>query len=331
MYLARHKIHSCVHYSIRESYHDGEVYKSRELFDLGSDPTRYIVYPGGHGYYYHESLMDALEKKGLAGDQNALDEIFWEFLDPEIRRVIDAFDRGRNRKHVPVKSATPWTPPGHPFDRRRLHFLRFGRICQNDLDRCPASMFQILQNKSRDEIEQYFLAQEKILKPSERATYCYVIFNLQRFFEDLGPTPRQRPWDVRHLDNYFISEICRLNVDDRFWAGMPSADRLRPYLVHYVIMFFDDTLKLRPALHDPINDFINRHRVYRPPKSVRIKMEKAANLFERTWKELKQMSADELTRLYRRQALKHHPDQGGTQEAFLALTTAYRALLTRKS
>jgi hypothetical protein len=52
MYLARlpENSNGC-RYLIRQSYADGNCYRSRDLFDLGDDPSRFIVYVGGNGFY----------------------------------------------------------------------------------------------------------------------------------------------------------------------------------------------------------------------------------------------------------------------------------------
>lgn len=57
MYLARKHINGKIYYSLRESYKDNAYYKSRDLIDLGVDPTRFIVYPGGTSFYIHEDII----------------------------------------------------------------------------------------------------------------------------------------------------------------------------------------------------------------------------------------------------------------------------------
>ena len=93
MYLARKNIKSKTHYYIRDTYQDGSHLKSRDVFYLGTDPSRYIIYASGHGYYFDEVVEDTLEQFGLYPDQNELEHIFWDFLDPEIKRVIIGFQR----------------------------------------------------------------------------------------------------------------------------------------------------------------------------------------------------------------------------------------------
>ncbi len=56
-------------------------------------------------------------------------------------------------------------------------------------------------------------------------------------------------------------------------------------------------------------------------------MQEASGLFEISWKKLKNMDAKTFTRLYRKQALKLHPDQGGSQFG-LFTKTLYLILFT---
>ena len=86
----------------------------------------------------------------------------------------------------------------------------------------------------------------------------------------------------------------------------------------------------KPAWMAYIEEFINAHRIHKPPAKVRAGMERAARMFGKSWKELKIMDRTDLTRLYRRLALKHHPDQGGDSNTFLQLTQIYQLLLRQK-
>jgi hypothetical protein len=332
MYLARKKIENQTHYYIRASYADGGCYRSRDLFYLGVDPSQYIVYPGGHGYYYDEIVEETLRSDGLNPSQQDLDGIFWEFLDPEIRRVIRGFERSSTGKGTRTCEFNENAVQAvHLFDKRRTLYLKFAQVDQRHIHRASARLFAMCHDKSRDELEQSFLAQERILSSRERATYVYVIFNLQRFFSE--PEVHQGPGclHLETLDEYFVQELCRLNEDVQFWAGMPSSDRLREYLIRYAIMYFDFELPRRSARHDYIQEFMGRHRRYRPPPKIQVKMEEAARLFGVPWKALKAMKREAFTRLYRQLALKHHPDCGGDSETFIHLTAIYEHLMTKKS
>ena len=64
MYLARTQITGSANYVIRETYQEGDLFLSRDLFELGSDPSQYIIYPGGNAFYFDETLIDGLESTG---------------------------------------------------------------------------------------------------------------------------------------------------------------------------------------------------------------------------------------------------------------------------
>lgn len=331
MYLARKQKGNKTVYAIRESYQEDGCWKSRNLVDLGTDPSEYIVYPGGCSYYYHESIEEALAEKGAARGPDDLDTIFWDFLDPEVKRVIRGFQRpaSRRRREKQPGDLEPETPV-HLFDRKRIHFLRCGQIDQRHIGRVPPRFFKAAWHKSRDELEEMFTEQERILRAHERATYVYVIFDLQRFFS--GPFAKQNPGalDRDALDRLFIESVCELNDDAPLWKGSRPAEGLRNALVKYVIMYFDSGFSQPSFMQDYIEDFINRRRRHISPEKVRRRMQEAGDLFETSQKALKEMNRRELTRLYRKMALKHHPDQGGSQETFVKLTETYQILLKGK-
>ena len=127
MYLARTTTERPTRFTIRETYRDGDLLKSRNVFDLGTDPSRYIVYPGGRGYYFDEKMEETLQDQGINPTQDDLDRIFWEFLDPAIKRVINGFQRTRSPSRP---SIDPKTKKVHLFDQRRVLYLRFARLDQ---------------------------------------------------------------------------------------------------------------------------------------------------------------------------------------------------------
>ena len=323
MYLALQRKGNVTHYAIRESYLDGRQWKSRHLYDLGTDPSRYIHYPGGNGYYYAPEILDSLTDKGLDIDQSSLDIIFFEFLSPRIRRVIDGFDRSRRNPHPQAAAPVASRATFHLFDKRRFYFLRFGPRHRQNIHRVPAKIFRSLQCKSRDELEQYFLYSESSLRPQERPIYVATIFELDRFVPDRSAGEAF----ALQLDGYFLDRLCRLATDHQFWEGGPEPDGLGEYLARYAVMYFDDERPPRPAAAAYIQDFIHRHRAYRPPKSVRLNIRAAEKLFELSWEELKRLPRQSLSRRYRRLSLKHHPDHGGDPAQFDRLTQIYRHLL----
>ena len=136
MYLARKTIKGITHYSIRESYRDGNHFLSRELVDLGPHPDGYIVYPGGNAFYIDPMIEEQLDRLGVIAQDTDLEDIFWRFLDPRIQRALAHFRHreDRVRKDYQTNQKSPKTKAVvHNFDKRRLHYLKFGRMEQGYL------------------------------------------------------------------------------------------------------------------------------------------------------------------------------------------------------
>ena len=201
---------------------------------------------------------------------------------------------------------------------------------QRSLNRLPASAIRMLQDKSRDEIEQVFMQMENALRPREIKSYTYVIFNLQQHFTQRFAKDTPELLDPDDVDRCFVEEICKLHEDPGFWSGMSTGGRLHDYLVRYVLMFFEHDYASRSLFDDYLRDFMNRHREYRPPESVIVSMEEAGRIFGKSREALKKLTRRELSRLYRRRAQELHPDKGGDHETFLRLTAAYHKLLRTK-
>ncbi|MBW1752551.1 MAG: J domain-containing protein [Deltaproteobacteria bacterium] len=335
MYLARHRVKGKIKYTIRESYENDAGLRSRDLFELGSDPSKYIVYPGGNAFYVDEALEEQLLDAGLQSDPQAIEDIFWPFVDPEIKRIIEPF-RNRSKKRskkepLDPDRATKIKAGVHVFDKRRLHFLRFGQMDQGYIGRMPAAILKRVAGKSRDEIEQDFIVQEHSLAPFEFKNYVYVIFDLQRFFKELIAKELPQGLDQKTVDLHLIEEVCRLNQSPEFWNGRPPQEELHEYLRRYVVWFFDYEYGHSTFPEDYIKDFLNRHRRYGPPKPKEtVSIDEARKIFGVKEETLQNMTIRGLRRLYRRQAQKLHPDTGGDHEKFIKLTDAYKSLLAAK-
>jgi hypothetical protein len=316
-------------YLIRQSYADGDCYRNRDLFDLGSDPSRFIKYPGGNGFYIDTTVEDAIAGQGVVASQDDLESIFMPFIDPHIRRVIDGFDRkARHRQRtvacLPIRTV-------HLFDQYRLHYLKLGQVDLRRMGCTPDHFYATLQNKSRDEIEYDFIAAEQILKPHELARYTFQIFDLQRHFREHIARSHPEALDQNRMDRFFVESLCQLNTDESFWMGSAKESGLRQHLVRYAVMYFDSSFPTRDPLQDFLRDFINRHRVHRPPDSVQVSLAESARLFGVTVETLKKMDCRALARQYRKLALTHHPDKGGNPQNFVKLTAAYQKLMKRKA
>jgi hypothetical protein len=334
LYLASKIINGQTRYFIRESYLQGDCFLSRDLIDLGPDPARHIIYPGGNAFYIHETVEDRLIDLGAGKNLDELEDIFWRFVDPEIRRVLEPFRRregrhraGRDKNKIEDKNRAPL----HIFDKRRAHYLKFGRTDQRNLGRLPLKLFRHLYHKSRDEIEHGFMDMEDALNPREYKAYTDTIFNLQQYFyQSFAPSYPQMLSQTK-VDEHFIERICRLNRDTLFWAGMEISDRLHEYLVRYVLMHFDYDYAPGSFMEDYWRQFINSRREYRPPfRSTAASLTEASSLLGLSSADLKKMSRRELIRLYRRKAQQWHPDKGGDQDKFVKLTEAYHALIKTK-
>lgn len=331
MYLASVTEGGRKQFYIRESFLGGGVYRHRDLFKLGPAPGGYIIYPGGNSFYVDEAVEDAIRGRGIETSQEDLEEIFWPFVDPEIRHKLEPFRRQERRlkDERKIKQA-PLPESLHLFDKRRLHFLKFGQMQQRSLDHLPASAIRRLQQKSRDEIEQSFMQMESVLRPREIKAYCYVIFNLQQFFTQRFAKDTPEFLDQDEVDRHFLQELCTLDADPSFWSGITSDGRLHDYLLRYLLMFFDHDYGARSLAEEYLRDFMNRHREYRPPESITVSMEEAGRIFGKGREALKKLTRRDLGRLYRRRAQELHPDKGGSHESFLRLTAAYHRLMRTK-
>lgn len=335
MYIAQTNLMGPAHWVIRESYADGEGYRSRDLMTLGRQPWECIAYPGGNSFYVEEAVTDTLAEQGVNIQGDELENIFWPFVDPMVKRAVGAFrDRFRTAgKPMSQAQKNRLQLATSLFDKRRILYLRTGRPDQRGVGRIPPILLKWLRNKSRDEIEQRFVAMEQVLKPHEIKTYVYVIFNIQSCLQSDMARRAPELFDQTVLDDHFIKTLCRFNQDETFW-GESAADKsgLNDYLKRYATCYFDHDFSSGGYLNEELRSFINRHRAYRPGArtTVHVVPEAMSDVFEMDYKVLKAMTKRGLTTLYRRLAQKHHPDKGGDPEAFVRLTEAYHALLKQK-
>jgi len=306
MYLARRIISNSIHYYIRESYKEGDHYRHRDLLELGISPQKYIVYPGGTSFHINDLVTDKLQERGIDPDPFELEELFSAFVDPEILYRINKFaDRHRYRNWNPTSGEMrrQILRETHLFDRRRAHFLRFGQSDQRSLDR-SATLYRRLLKKSRDEIEQYFIKNEQILRPVEYKLYIFTIFDLQRFFFESYARSTPEALNEEKLDQHFLKQVCRLDSDEVFWAGLPRKESLPDYLVRYVIMYFDYIFSRGSAWEEYIRNFMNSRRQHIPPKSgSRMTMSVISTVFGVSRAELSAMTRDELKRIFRKKLI----------------------------
>ncbi|MEJ5357592.1 MAG: hypothetical protein WHT06_02860 [Desulfobacterales bacterium] len=327
MYLARRVHRGRTRYILRESVPAAEGFRHRDLCDLGPDPQRYLVYPGGNAFCFAEELLEALHDGGVEPTTEELEDLFWPFLEETVRRRLEPFRRReqrlrgdrRPRRDAPAADV-------HPFDRRRLFFLRTGQTDLRGIERLPASLWERFAGKSRDEIEQGFMDQEAALRPREVKAYTFAAFDLQRFFPQRYAQESPQLLDAEAMDERFLESLCGLLEDARFWGGLEPRERLRSYLSRYVVMYFDFDFGL-PPLAEFLQEFLRRRQAFRPAAHRPPEPEAVAEAFGRPVAELKALNRRQLARLYRRRARELHPDRGGSHERFIRLAEAYQELL----
>jgi hypothetical protein len=335
LYLAQHTIRGSEHYFIKESYKDGDCFRSRRLVSLGMNPARYIVYPGGNAFYIDGIVEEELSSVGTEANTDEIEDVFWPFIRPDIRRVVEwSRERaaGRQRKRrMTQEEEEEIRRQATDFDRRRILYLRCGQTSQCKIGGTPVKLLKWLAGKSRDEIEQCFLAMERCLQPRELKDYTFFIFDLQRFFTESWAKKIPQGLDQERMDRLFLEELCRLSKTPSFWKGELIGDSLQEYLVRYVVMFFDNPFGPDSFLHDYVKEFMDSHRAWRfPEKKHTISLDEASSVFGVEKEILGTMGKRSLIRLFRRMAQQLHPDKGGTHDEFVKLNQAYRELLRRK-
>ena len=333
MYLARIYNKQQINFILRHSLEKNGVLQSRDLFDLGDDPARFIVYPSGNSFYLSEEVEDALRCLGVVPGDDELENLMLPFVDPEIRAKVEPYmaraTHGGRRIVSPVDDKA--YKRLHIFDMRRLYFLRYGNVDQSNIFALPAKLFRPLFNKSRDELEQYLLAEERVLGAEMVKEYLYVCFNLQRFFTELIARSMPQGLDPEKMDELFLTEICKLNDDGDFWAGFNHGEALPYYLARYVWQYFDSNFDPGGPWNEYARQFMDSRRQFSwPERPAQVAAERAAELFETDPAILKKLSKRELTKLFRQKAHDHHPDKGGEHDYFVELVSAYNDLIKGK-
>ncbi len=330
MYLARRVIDNQLHYILCESYDNGTCLTNRDLINLGPRPDQYIRYTGGSSFHLRDSLLRRLDELGVQAGYSEIERFFLPFLDPYVRDKIAPFqDRQQYRNWKPMSGHDRGRvlEQTHVFDRRRIHYLRFGQVDQRRLDR-SVTLYKLLLDKSRDEIEQTIIAQEQDLSPGEYCRYVYTIFDLQRFFRESYARTMPQALDQERLDELFVRELCGLDRDEAFWRGYRRGPGLVPYLIRYLVMYFDYDFPGRRTWDEFARLFGGDGYRARPgTPGRRMSVNQASTVFGVSRGELAAMDKKALTRLYRKKAKEIHPDQGGDHEQFIRLTEAYNELL----
>jgi len=339
MYLKKCLVNHQRHYIVCESYWDRDCWRSRELADLGPDPEQHIVYPGGNSFYVKESLEEMLRTRGTAVNSDDIEELLMPFLDADIRRVVEMFQRPRKKAQTSGLSRDELLAAQqrlHPFDKRRLHYLRCGRVDIGNLDARPWKFFNVLLHKSRDELEHLLQEMERDLPPHEIGDYIYTALHMERHFSHLLTRHHPAFLDPEKLDHCLIEDLCLLNRDPAFFKGVSPHDpgRLHPYLIKYLILYMDNPFDPQNMWRETVDDFIRSHRFYRPPRPRPQGGMAEAEACRRLGilpEDFRKMDQKALLRCYRKRAKETHPDRGGNQTAFIQITRAYECLMALKN
>lgn len=333
LYLKRVRLPDGQHYILRESFSDHGVFKSRDLLDMGEDPSEFIRYPGGNGFYFDSLVEETLQQKGVPFTSEDIEQIFEPFLEPRYREIIARFQHrhsSRAKVACDLGRVVPEQREVHIFDARRLYYLRFGRMDSGELGSNHWKWLNIFLCKSRDEIESLVDAMERQLPPREFATYVYASLGIPLLFPKYL---RDHPvaLDQAKLDEYILDELCRLNSDERFFIGVEkgAGNGLHPYLAKYAWFYFDYGFQSESWSGGP-GFGAHFNRPASPPPRPSVSVEAAYGIFGITAEQFSSMSRKDVIRIYRRKAKKLHPDRGGVHEEFVKLSEAYEQLILRK-
>ncbi|MBU1056987.1 MAG: hypothetical protein KJ804_01510 [Proteobacteria bacterium] len=336
LYLARSVFKNPIHFSLRlSSWHSTDnCFRTWELVDLGESPANFIRYPNDTSFHLDPDLVSHLSSLCGRDSEPELERLFWPFVDPSVQQKMDHFfHRGRGQAPLqPGKKLLSFDGlPPHSFDQRRLHFLRFGATDQGKVFHLPPRLLAKLLNRSRDELEQYFLEEESLLREHEFKSYLYAALNLQHHFSESYARTIPQALPPEKIDEVFLHELCLLNDNHDFWQERADYDHLPDYLIRYVILFFDSNFPRQSRGFNQTREFMNGHRQFRwPKKKSTVSKDEISSIFEESEETLHRLDKKELTKLFRKKAKALHPDTGGDHEKFVRLTEAYEELLHRK-
>lgn len=333
MYLARKYLKKKVSYDLRESYRDGAGIKSRDICSLGTNPETFVIYPDdGVAFYFDPALIETIENAGVKPDTEELENLFRPFLHPDTLRVIDRFSSpapGRRQSLLAQKKRCE-TEVFTMFDKRRMHYLRFGELDMRGIGNVPKKIYRKLLDKSRDEIEQQFMEMETILENREKKNYVYAVFNVAGHFESEIAYRFPQALDQEKVDLAFIEEFCRIHADASFWGDLGLSERVSEYLLRYAFWFFDIEFEGSRYMEDMMWQFKQRHHGFRAaPRQKSMPVDEALSVMGISRLDLPQMTVKSLTKKYREKAQHHHPDKGGNHEQFIRLNRAFRDLLKK--
>ncbi|THB75633.1 MAG: hypothetical protein D6B25_11665 [Desulfobulbaceae bacterium] len=335
MYLAYFTNNGRKQYQIRQSFKDvsDDHYRHRTVFDLGDQPEDFLEILSEDICYFNADLEAEISQWTELDATQILEELLWDFLPEETQDRLSYFRHRGKVSVTPLSRSEKRSIEAsvHLFDRRRLYYLRYGAVDQSRIFRLNPKLYRPLMNKSRDEIEYYFMDLEKVMEPNEMKTYVFAIFDLQRHFTQSYSATMPEALNQEDISDHFLDDLCALNDDLDLWPDYSGNGSLKDHLIRYLIMFFDHGYGRRSLFDDFVREFMGRHRTWQwPDKKPDMSTTAISEVFEKPWNELQKLNRKELTRLFRSRAKELHPDSGGDHEDFIRLSTAYAALLSRK-
>lgn len=334
MYLANEQCGNRPCYLIRQSQ---EIKKNhfgfREVFDLGSNPSRFFTIVEGHIVIFNEELLNTLREYGANKPESLLEKLLFGFFPKQVQQKLQTF-KNRNqtyRGRLTDKEREQISHQVHLFDRRRLYYLRYGAVDQSRLSKLHEKCCRPLIGQSRNEREHYFEAEEKVLEPGSFFQYIYAIFNLNKYFHESFAPWLPEALARAEVEEQFVKALCSLQYDRTFWQAETAGSFLHPNLHRYVWMFFDFTPHKPSFQHDFARNFMGSRRNFKwPEQSPKTSPETIEKIFGCSEQQLAEMTRQELTRLYRKKAMQLHPDTGGDAEMFISLTEIYTSMMQRK-
>jgi len=334
MYLAKLQHGSTIHYQLRQSlvtekeHHDYII-----LFDLGEQPSDYFTIIEDHIVIFEDFLLQTLTQALDKDPETLLENLLFEFFPRFVQQKLNTFKArtAEYRGPLSVDEQKAIQAQVHIFDRRRLYYLRYGAVDQSRLTRLHEKCCRPLLGQSRDEREYYFMAEEKVLEPGSYFQYIFAIFNLQKHFQQSFAPWLPEALAMEEVGDQFTKVICTLQKDRTFWQAQKGGDALHTHLTRYLWMFFDYAPQRPSFERDFARAFMGNHRSFKwPEKKFTVPPEKIEEIFGISHSHLTALNKEELTRLYRKKAMKLHPDKGGDAEQFIVLTEVYTTLLNKK-
>ncbi len=335
MYLAKLYNNTDPYYLLRISKQtEPHLFTHQTVFDLGCQPQDHFEIFAEQTVIFSPRLLGAVASHNIQKSEILLEELFFDFFPPHIQKKFNDFKTHKEYKSGPLSAdeKNAIKKQVHIFDRRRLYYLKYGAVDQSRLSNLHEKCCRPLLGMSRDEKEFFFQAEERSLEAGIYLQYIYAIFNLQRFFTQSFAAWMPEALQKDQIGDFLQEEICKLNSDVNFWQQKKAKTTLHFHLQRYLIMFFDHAATPPSFFDDFSRNFQNQFRNFTwPEQSNRRSPEQIAKIFDTTYDTLQKMSVEELNRLYRKKAMKLHPDQGGDSGEFINLTEAYQQLKQKKS